>query len=55
MKFAASYWIHLFLLAPKVTPGGAGMLLRKLSPPYPSACQRVRDPLGYFRESLLME
>jgi glycosyltransferase involved in cell wall biosynthesis len=55
MKFATSYWFHFFLLAPKVTPGGAGMLLRKLSPPYPSASRRVRDPLGYFRENLLTE
>jgi len=54
-KFAISYWMHLLPLAPKVTQGGAGMLLRKLSPPYPSACQKVRDPMGYFKMCLLAE
>ncbi len=54
-KFALSYWIHLFRLWPRVTPGGAGMLLHKLSPPYPSACRRLQDPLGYLRASLPVE
>jgi glycosyltransferase involved in cell wall biosynthesis len=55
MTFAISYWIHLLLLTPKVTPGGAGTLLRKLSPPYPSACRRVRDPMTYLKMCLLPE
>jgi glycosyltransferase involved in cell wall biosynthesis len=46
LKFAISYWIHLLMLAPKVTPGGARVLLRKLGPPYPTACRRIRDPLS---------
>jgi glycosyltransferase involved in cell wall biosynthesis len=55
MKFAVSYWMHLLLLAPKVTTGGTAMLLRKLGPPYPSACQRVRDPMTYLKMCLLSE
>jgi glycosyltransferase involved in cell wall biosynthesis len=55
MKFATSYWIHLLLLAPKVTPGGAGMLLRKLGPPYSSACGKMRDPMAYFKMCMLSE
>ncbi len=42
-KFAFSYWMNLLVLAPKVAPEGARMLLWKLGPPYPSACRRVRD------------
>jgi glycosyltransferase involved in cell wall biosynthesis len=55
LKFASAYWFNLLVLAPKVTPHGLQTLLRKLGPPYPSACQRLQDPLGYFRESLLVE
>lgn len=44
-RFAFSYWCNLQKLAPKVTAGGAMVLLRKLGPPYPSAYRRVRDPL----------
>jgi glycosyltransferase involved in cell wall biosynthesis len=52
-KFALSYWINLMVLAPKVTPGGMGTLLRKLGPPYPSACRRLQDHWGYLKMHLL--
>ena len=51
-KFALTYWINLLVLAPKVTPGGMSTLLRKLGPPYPSACQRMKDPLAYLKTTL---
>ena len=54
-KFAASYWTNLLRLAPKVTPQGGQALMRKLGPPYPSACRRVRDPLCYLKMSLRTE
>lgn len=53
LKFAISYWVNLLLLAPRVTPHGLGTLLRKLGPPYASACQRVQDQLGYLKVSLV--
>jgi glycosyltransferase involved in cell wall biosynthesis len=53
LKFVFTYWIHLLLLAPKVTPGGGKLLLRKLGPPYPSATQRVQDQLGYLKAGLI--
>lgn len=52
-KFALSYWLNLLLLAPKVTPKGSRMLLWKLGPPYPSACQRLQDPLSDLKKNLL--
>ena len=53
LKFAFSYWIHLLWLAPKVTPGGASVLLHKLGPPYPSACQRMSDPVSGLKIGLV--
>jgi glycosyltransferase involved in cell wall biosynthesis len=52
-RFALSYWRNLQALAPKVTAGGAAVLLRKLGPPYPSACRRMRDPLSYLKMGLV--
>jgi glycosyltransferase involved in cell wall biosynthesis len=52
-KFAFSYWFKLFNLAPRVTPRGLGMLVRKLGPPYPSARRRAQDQIGYFKLGLL--
>jgi GT2 family glycosyltransferase len=52
-KFALSYWMNLLVLAPKVTPKGARILLRKLGPPYPSACRRLQDQLGYLKMDLI--
>jgi len=48
-RFALSYWRNLQALAPKVTAGGTAMLLRKLGPPYPSACRKMQDPLSYLK------
>jgi glycosyltransferase involved in cell wall biosynthesis len=53
-KFALSYWINLLVLAPRVTPQGVKILLRKLGPPYPSACRRLQDPLNYFKMNMLV-
>jgi glycosyltransferase involved in cell wall biosynthesis len=52
-KFAFSYWINLLRLAPFVTPDGMKMLLHKLGPPYPSACQRQRGQLEYLERDLI--
>jgi len=54
-RFAFSYWRNLQALAPKVTPGGAAVLLRKLGPPYPSACRRLRDPLSCLKMAPVAE
>jgi len=52
-RFAFSYWINLLRLAPYVEPDGMKMLLHKLTPPYPSACQRQRDQLEYLKRGLI--
>lgn len=52
LRFAGSYWINLLRWAPKVTPQGGARLWQRVSPPYPSACRRVQDPLGYLQKDL---
>ena len=54
-KFAVSYWANLLALTPQVTPGGWRTLLREFGPPYPSACRRLRDPLGYLKKDLFAD
>ncbi len=54
-KFAFSYWINLLRLAPHVKPNGMTMLLHKLGPPYPSACQRQQDQLEYLKRGLIAQ
>jgi glycosyltransferase involved in cell wall biosynthesis len=53
-RFAFSYWGHLQALAPKVTSGGGKVLRRKIAPPYPSACRKVENQLGYLKMDLVM-
>ena len=53
-RFAASYWWHLLAPAPRVTTGGARMLLSKLGPPYRSARRRAEDPVGYLKADLAL-
>jgi len=52
LRFAGSYWINLLRWAPKVTPHGGARLWQRISPPYPSACRRLQDPLGYLQNDL---
>ena len=54
-RFALSNWGNLQALAPKVTSGGAKVLRRKITPPYPSARRRVQDQLAYLKMDLVAE
>ena len=52
LRFATSYWLNLLRWAPKVTRHGSAHLWRRSSPPYPSACRRLQDPLRYLQDDL---
>lgn len=52
-KFALSYWGHLLAMTPKVTSGGGRVLVRKLGPPYASACRKVGDQWGDLKTNLV--
>jgi len=52
-RFALSYWRALQVMAPKVTAGGAAVLLRKLGPPYPSARRKAHSPLSDLKRGLI--